>query len=214
LNLPLEARQALQRALELDPKNPYIAYALAGVELQSRMPDQARVHFEQYVRSMPNDPRGHFGLGAAEFEMSNYADAAKEMKIAARAAHPIPDAECYLGRIDRINGEPERAIEHFDRALTLQPACAECFAERGRLLTESKRFAEAREDLTRALAIAPDDLSANQFLLALYQKTRDPRVAEQAKKVDVLRMHEQQKQQDMLRSLDIRPVSEAAGAPE
>ena len=69
LDLAIEARNSLERALALDAGNAFYHYALGGVILQTGQPGDAIPHFQEYSESRPNDPRGNFALGAAEFAL-------------------------------------------------------------------------------------------------------------------------------------------------
>ena len=81
LNLPLEAKKSLQKALDLDPGNPAYNYARGSVELQGRSAWQAIPYFKKFIAAAPNDPRGHFALGVAEFASEDYDSSEKEMTL-------------------------------------------------------------------------------------------------------------------------------------
>jgi hypothetical protein len=59
--------------------------------------------------------------------------------------------------------------------------------------------------LTRALKIAPDHFRTNLNLLMLYQRTKDPRAEQQARRVEELQKTGEERERLLLRSLEIRP---------
>ena len=201
MDLPIEARKSLKRALQLDGENAYYYYALGGVELQSRLAGDAKTHFEKYVSLRRNDPRGHFALGASEYAMADYDTARLEMEKAAKSPETISGAEYFLGRIARIQGDLAAAVRHFSSAISREPDCVECHAERGRAEIEMKEFTVANRDLEAALRLNPDDLPANEYLLILYQKTKNAHIEEQRRRLAEANKKQNVKQREMLRPI-------------
>ena len=66
-NLGREAYESMQKAVELDPDNPLVNYAMGAIATNRHEPSESLPYFEKYVRLRPDDPRGHFALGAALF---------------------------------------------------------------------------------------------------------------------------------------------------
>lgn len=205
LDLAVEARQSLQRAVELDPDNAYYQYALGGVELQMGGAEQALVHFRTYSRSRPDDARGHFAIGAAQFKAGDVKESRSEMELAARSRDTLAGAEYFLGRIARLEGNSDEAKEHLERSVQADPKFAESRAELGRLNLERGDVDAARNQLQRALELDADSYQANLFLLALYQRTKDPRVEAQRRRVDDLQKKRSLKQDLMLRTIHVQP---------
>ena len=67
MNLPVEARRSLDRALALDPENPNYNYAMGTVILTTRDAATAAGYFQKFVKARPADPTGHYALGIAYF---------------------------------------------------------------------------------------------------------------------------------------------------
>lgn len=206
MDLPVDARKALKRAIELDPKNAYYYYALGGVELQNRVAGEAKKYLTTYVSMRPDDPRGHLALGAAEYDLGEYDAAKSEMEKAAHRGVVDSGADYYLGRIARVGGDPKAAISHFSAAIAVEPDCIDCLAERGRAEMDTKDYPAAEADLEKALKLHPTYMPANEYLLALYQRTKDPRIQEQRQRLDEATKARDEKQQQMMRRLDIRPI--------
>ena len=62
MNLPIEAKQSLDKALALEPDNPNYNYAMGSVILQTRDAATASRYFAEYVKARPADKRGHYAL--------------------------------------------------------------------------------------------------------------------------------------------------------
>jgi len=63
----------------------------------------------------------------------------------------------------------------------------------------------ARTSIERALALDPDSFQANTALLALYQRTHDPRAQDQAVRLRSLDDQRSKRLELMLRSIEVKP---------
>jgi tetratricopeptide (TPR) repeat protein len=205
LDLAVEARRSLERAVQLDPANVFYHYALGGVELQMGAAEEAAARFRTFADARPDDPRGHFALGAAEFAAGKGEESRAQMRIAARSKETAAGAEYYLGRLDRLDGDRTAAKAHFERSVQENPRFAEPRAELGRIALEQGDFDSARRELQAALSINPDSSQANTFLLALYQRVKDPNIEAQRRRVDELQKKKSEKQDLMLRAIRVQP---------
>jgi Tfp pilus assembly protein PilF len=78
-------------------------------------------------------------------------------------------------------------------------------AQLGQYYLVRKDYAQAELQLRRALEIDPDHYSANFFLLTLYTRTGDPRREAQAKHFEELKILLNEKTQELLRIVEVRP---------
>jgi Tfp pilus assembly protein PilF len=67
------------------------------------------------------------------------------------------------------------------------------------------RVEAARAAIEHALALAPDSFQANTALLALYQRTHDPRAQEQAVRLRNLDERQSKRLELMMRSIEVKP---------
>ena len=205
MDLPIEARRSLERALELNPAGSAYHYALGSIILTTRDAASAVAHFQSYVAALPADPRGHFALGVAYFASGDYTRADTEMHTAAIDATTAAGAEYFMGRIDLAGDRLDQAAEHFDRSIHLLPAFAESYTQLARVRMRQGRLQPARAALDKALAIDPDSYQANTALLALYQRTRDSRKDEQTARLRTLDERRSAKAELMLRTIEVKP---------
>ena len=205
LNLPIEAKKSLQKALDLDPGNAVYNYARGSVELQGRAAWQAIPYFKKFVAAKPDDPRGHFALGVAEFASQDYGSAGKELNSVANNKETAAGAQYFLGRIAKAESDWAQAAEHFQKSIEVEPNYADSHAELGLARMHLNDLAGARSELDRALALNPNSYIANGNLLALLQRTKDPRAEAQEQKLRALDVRRSEKQELMLRTIKIRP---------
>ena len=208
LNLPLEAKKSLQKAVDLDPDNAPYNYARGAVELQGASGWLAIPYFKKFVAARPNDPRGHFALGVAEFTGHDYEASAKQMNLIAANKETMAGAEYYLGRIAKAESDWEAAAGHFEKSIAADANYAESHAELGLAKMHLKDLAGARKEIDRALALNPDSYIANGNLLALFQRTRDPLVKTQEQKMRELDLKRSKEQELMVRTIQVRQYAD------
>jgi tetratricopeptide (TPR) repeat protein len=205
LKLPPEAKQSLQEAVRLNPDNPYYHYALGAVLLQEKNADEAILHFRKYRLARPADSRGNFALGVAYFDAYQPDAARKELESAAARPETQVGANLYLGRLALREDNLTEAADRLQKAVQSNPSSAEPYAELALVHIRRNEFALAESNLTRALKIAPDHFRTNLNLLMLYQRTKDPRAEQQARRVAELQKAGEEREQLLLRSIEIRP---------
>jgi len=205
MDLPLEARRSVERALALDPKNAKYNYAMGTIALRSHDIASAIPHFETYLAAEPQDPRGHFALGVACFAAGDYDRARKEMEGIRTGTDTAAGAEYFLGRIARLDEKLDEAANHIEKSVQLSPSFAESYAELGRIRLRQGLTDQAHAALDRALSLDANCFQANATLLALYQRTHDPRTEEQAERVRKLDADRSARQELMLRTIELRP---------
>jgi tetratricopeptide (TPR) repeat protein len=205
LDLPMEARKSLEKALSLDPQNPDYNYATGGVLLGSGNSGGAVPYFVKYVAARPQDPRGHFALGVAYFASGDYDSCRTEMLGLSKDPKAEGGATYFLGRVARLNGNYDEAVAYIERSLKLLPSFAESYTELGRIRMRQDQIEPARTAIEHALALDPDSFQANTALLALYQRTHDSRSQEQAVRLRNLDDRRSKRLELMLRSIEVKP---------
>jgi tetratricopeptide (TPR) repeat protein len=205
MELPVEARKSLEKALSLDPRNPDYNYALGSVILSSGDGGTAAKYLQAFVTARPAEARGHFALGVAYFSSSDYDQCRKEMQIAVKDPKTEAGAEFFLGRIARTEENLNDAASHLERSIQLSPSFAEGYVELARVRLQQERMEDAKTALARAISLDPDSFQANAALVLLYQKTHDPRLAEQGARLRKLDAARSKRQELMLRSIEVRP---------
>ena len=205
MELPVEARKSLEKALSIDPQNPDFQYALGSVILNGGDGGTAAKYLQAYVAARPAEARGHFALGVAYFTANDYDQCRKEMQIAGKDPQIEAGAEFFLGRIARIEENLDEAALHLEKSVKLSPSFAEGYAELARVRLRQDRTDDANAALNRAIALDPDSFQANAALVLLYQKTHDPRLTEQGAKLRKLDAARSKRQELMLRTIEVKP---------
>ncbi len=205
LDLPFEARKSLAKAVELDPPNPDYNYALGAIILRTRDAFAAIACFRIFVESRPTDPKGHFALGVAYFTAGDYENCKREMLGVSNDAKTAGGATYFLARIARLEDNQDQAVVLLNRCISLLPKFAEAYIELARVRLRQDRMDDAQDALSRALSLDPDSFQANNTLLIIYQRTRDPRAREQKAHLQKLDEERSKRQELMFRSIEVKP---------
>ncbi len=205
MDLPIEARHSLERALALDPNNPKYNYAMGSVILTTRDAATASSYFQKYVKAEPADPRGHFALGVAYFSAGDYANAKAEMRSVENNSETAGGAEYFLGRIARLENNLESATKYLQKSIQILPNYSESHTELARVLMLEDQDKEAQAELDRALQLDPTSFQANERLLILYRRTHDPRAEKQGELLKKLDQERSKRADLMLRTIEVKP---------
>ncbi len=205
MNLPIEARHSLERALALEPNNPAYNYAMGSVILTTRDAATASTYFKKYVDAKPADARGHFALGVAYFSAGDYVNAKTQMRSVENNSTTAGGAEYFLGRMARLENDLDDATKYLQKSIKISPAYSESHTELARVLMLEGRDKEAAEELDRALQLDPTSFQANERLLVLYRRTHDARAEKQAAVLKKLDQERSKRAELMLRTIEVRP---------
>jgi tetratricopeptide (TPR) repeat protein len=205
MNLPVEARKSLERALALDPENPGYNYAMGSVILTTRDAATASSYFQKFVKAEPTDSQGHYALGIAYFASGDYDKTKEEMRRLTNDPKIAAGAEYFLGRIARVEGELDDATRHLRKSIELKASFSEPHTELARVYMQRGSLEEARAELDRALQLDPSSFQGNNELLVLYRRTHDPRAEKQAELLKKLDEDRSKRAELMLRTIEVRP---------
>jgi tetratricopeptide (TPR) repeat protein len=205
LDLGVEAYNSLKQAVALEPESASYNYGMGAVSLHRRDPSEAVPYFRKYASLKPDDPRGPLAVGVAAFMGRDFESARPELERAARSAPTAAAANYFLGRIAREENDVDRALTLVDTALQTEPGYADAWAERGLLHLRKREMEVAEKDLRRCLELEPANYLGNLHLLAVYQRSRDPRQEEQARRVEELSAQREQKAEEFRRIIEVRP---------
>ena len=205
MDLVLEARDSLRRAVELNPGSPYYAYALGAVTIQDADSSEAIAQFQRYLAIKPDDPHGRFALGIALYHSADYAAARKQLESAAETAVTAAGANYFLGRIELQQFRLAEAIGRFRRAIEASPTYADAYADLGLAYARTRDYGHAELALQQAVSLDPEGYRANMNLLTLYQRTRDERAIEQQRKFSRIKEERAAAARLLLRRVEFRP---------
>jgi Flp pilus assembly protein TadD len=205
LDLGVEAFNALREAVRLAPEDPLVNYALGAVALHRRDASEAVPYFRKYAALRPGEPRSALALGLALFRAGDFAGARPELIRAAAEAQTAAAASYFLARIAREENDLPEALRLAQKAVEVLPTYADAHAELGLVYFRLRQADKAEEALLRCLALDPDNYLGNLHLQMLFERNRDPRAAEQGRRVEELNREREKKADEFRRVIQVQP---------
>jgi tetratricopeptide (TPR) repeat protein len=159
------AKAQFDRSLELNPKQTGALLGLAEVAIAKGNPKDAAEPLKKAVAAAPDDAKVETTWGHYLFWQKQYPQAQaafeKAIRLDPSAARPhIELADLYFLGLH----QPKPAIEHYRKAISLDPADAFVHFTLGKALAEAGELDQAEDELTSAARLAPSNPA---FLQAL-----------------------------------------------
>jgi tetratricopeptide (TPR) repeat protein len=204
LRLPVEARKSLEKSLALAPGNAAYNYALGAILLQWKETEGALPYLLKYSAAEPGNARGQVALAYAYLTMNRDADAAGVLTRADSNGEMRAAVEFLLARLAGRRGDRAEETAHLHTVVSLQPQAPEAHAELGASLFEQGDVQGADRETQAALAIDPENHSANLTLMRLYRDSKDPRLDGQIARLKALAEHSDEEMRLLQRSVEVR----------
>ena len=134
-----QARQALEKVLQLDPKSPTGLRQLGELELHAADYVRAAEHLRLAREVRPDDATAAFYEGQAREKIGDLAGARDALQASLKLAPEQFPARLLLGQVYLGLKDPKNAEDQFEAALLLQPQSAE--AQLG--VTQAQRLEKA-----------------------------------------------------------------------
>jgi Tfp pilus assembly protein PilF len=179
------ARQALERAVRLQPESAEAHYEL-GIWLYRRLQHAEAVpHFEKVVARRPADARALDYLALSLERLGEAEPAERAYRRALEVSvGPFADPflDYYYGRFLLKQGRLEESRSHLDRAVALHPYERAAHYERAKLSLQLEEYAAARESAERALSLRDPggvviDLQVCYLLATVYARLGEVELA-------------------------------------
>jgi len=165
---------------------------------------------------LQSDLRGlHSALGVAKVGLGDSDGAALEFTEALKADPNDFQANYYLGRLRRLDGDNEAARKYLTKAEQLHPGAPEVIFEFAAIAMTERDYAKAEPLLGRVLRRQPDHIEAHFLLSDLYRRTGRKQAAQKERDVfERLRQKEQERQPAKTSSSVNPPSTSTDAAPK
>jgi tetratricopeptide (TPR) repeat protein len=182
----VQARAQWEKASKLAPNDAAVQFEIGSDFDSTNHPRQAVGAFRKVVALEPANPRA-FDYLALNLERLGEIDEVERLYRRGLEVNQGRLFDAFLdynyGRFLMKLNRLEESRLHLDKAVTLAPETRAVYYERARLLTQMRRYAEARPDAERALSL-PDpgqfilDLQVYYLLSAIYRNLGEQQLAE------------------------------------
>jgi tetratricopeptide (TPR) repeat protein len=153
-----EAVSTYRQLLEVDPSNLEARSRLGTALAQSGRLDEGIAELRLVAERDPGNARARLNLGVALAENGDLRGAIEE-HLAVLQLNPdkgrMTLTHFNLGTFYKKTGDPQRAEDHFRKALELDPGLAGAHFDLGEIMSGQGRFAEALPNYLRAAEIQP-----------------------------------------------------------
>lgn len=162
-----EAKAALRRALEINPKYAEAHFNLGLVLLENQELGEARAHLERNLELRSDHVPGLIWLAGA---VHNSGDTGAAVDLAQRARAIAPDNPeplMLLGELNASLGHWNEALRWFDRALQADAGNGRAYLEQAKTLIALDQKESAISSLIKACGLMPRNFEAHYNLSAL-----------------------------------------------
>jgi tetratricopeptide (TPR) repeat protein len=145
------------KALELNPGNPY-TYNYLGIAFQKKgEPDTAVAYFKKALEFDPGFNLAHVNIGNVFTETGRFDEAKAWYRKAIRLNPGFAPAYKNLGVAFQDSGRYDEAIENYREAIELDPGYADAYRHLGLAFRRKGDYDTAIENYREALQLKPDD---------------------------------------------------------
>jgi choline-sulfatase len=162
------ARDALEKAVAMDPSSGAAFSQLGQLELQSKNYERA-IRYLIRAREIRNDDSAapHY-LGQALAASGNFAGARDALESSLKNSPGQFETHKLLGQVYARLGDLKQAEDQLEAAVLLRPQDAECRLELAQILISANNFEKALQQLETANRLQP----GNVEVMSLLQETR------------------------------------------
>ena len=178
-----EARSALQRAVELRPKEPSYVLALGIAWLRKTDLFEAQKLFRRVLQMEPGNAGAQLHLGYVLLTEKKFDEARLWLEKSMRSGVDIPEVFYYLGLVAQEQNDSARAITLFQKAVQKLPSYVHARVALGSSYMRLKDYTRARQELETAVRLDPNEPSAHYNLALLYARTKEPAKAQEQMRI-------------------------------
>src|SRR5580658_8375325 len=175
-----DARQFLEKALQLDPNSPTTLRQLGELELATGDYAKAAVHLKRAAALRPEDSTAAHELGEALEKSSDWPGARDALESSLKLAPDQMPARLQLGRVYLQLKDAKNAEDQFEAALLVDANNGEARLGLGEAQIQQSKFAEALPDLEALAKSDPKNSPALHLLAKTYQGLGKAQAAKQA----------------------------------
>ncbi|MBA3912958.1 MAG: sulfatase-like hydrolase/transferase [Acidobacteriales bacterium] len=163
-----DARTALEKVLQMDPKSPTALRQLGELELQARDFDTAAEHLGRARAVRPDDATAAYEHGQALFEAGKFGDARDALEASLKLAPGQLPPRLLLGQTYLNLKQAAAAEDQFEAALLIDPHSSKAQLGLANSHILAKDFATAAASLEKLVIAEPRNAEVFRALAAAY----------------------------------------------
>ena len=168
-----EIEREFRQALQTNPENPFLHFALGNALIYEGKFDLAASEFRETLRAVPDLSFAHINLGRALAGKGDQAGALAELREAVRIDPTSPTPRSVLASALLSNHDPAGATEELREGLRISPDDPSLHNTLGTVLYESGSNDSAIAEFRQAIALGSTDPQLRTDLAAALRKGGD-----------------------------------------
>ena len=168
-----QARQYLEKCLQLRPDYPEAWNNLGMLAAQSGNPEEAIRNFRNSLAQRPQYATALLNLGNVYRRQRDFENARKCFDQAIHIQPDDPEVNYSFGMLYAQQGQLEQAAGYLERAIVLRPDDAEALNNLGVLFVRAESFGQAEEQFKAGIRVAPNYDQPYLNLARLYVMQND-----------------------------------------
>ena len=169
---PLPAAKAVTEKSDWHRWNDYGIGLLLQGDLRA-----AETAFTRTTEADPANPDGWINIGRVRLQEGNLSGATQVLDKALQLSPNLARTHYFLSRVLRQEGNYPASIAQLQLVIAQYPYDRVVRNDLGRVLFLQRKYAEARDQFLKAIAIDPEDLEANYNLMLCYTGLGDDKQA-------------------------------------
>jgi len=170
------AADSFRKGIEVAPKEPSLHHKL-GTALALLGDGRGAVEqFEQAIRLDPYFVKAHYSLGVIQASTGQASAAIRHFTAALKAEPGYVEARLQLAHALRRGGQPDAALPHYAEIVKADARVPEARFGYAAALIQLRRYADARDYLTEAMRVYPNELAFANALARVLAAAPDDRV--------------------------------------
>ena len=168
-----KAKEAYEKAIELDPKDARAYNNLANVYYEEKDYEKAKEAYEKAIELDPNFAGAYNNLGILYYKEKDYEKAKEAYEKAIELDPNFAIAYFNLANVYDEEKDYEKAKEAYEKAIELDPKYAKAYNNLGILYYEEKDYEKAKEAYEKAIELDPNNAIAYNNLANVYDEEKD-----------------------------------------
>lgn len=167
------ASDVMEDLLTEDPNNRSVCLSLAMLKMRQNKFTEAGELLEELKIQDPNS----LSVATAQIELNILQKkSAEAIEICNGLINSLANASAYIIRARTFDslGNPNKAIEDFNHAVTIEPENAAAWVARSDFYISANQLEQAIDDIKQALSIAPRNLQLTKRAISLLLASRSP----------------------------------------
>lgn len=153
---PAEAEKEYQQAQSADQSSADALIALANLYMRQKQFSEARESLQKLIALHPKDAGAHFQLGRMLAISQKNDDAINQLEAGLKLDPNDKNAQRDLADLYAATGKYDQAARIYTALLASTPTDASLHFALGRTFLQEKKFADAEQELTKAVQLKPD----------------------------------------------------------